>query len=99
MTSNIDTQAGALGLGSAPLAHGYREDTPVADPHDFRARVEHAIESLITLLDSIDAPGEDLEPEPLEDNGDAEVEGIMSRASYYRGEHDQRLAKPWTAPP
>ncbi len=56
MTSNIGTQTGVSSIGSALPAH------------DFRAHVEHAIESLIALLDSIDAPGDDLEPEPLEDD-------------------------------
>ncbi len=38
-----------------------REFIPVTDPPEFRARVEHAIDSLIALLDSIDAPREDYE--------------------------------------
>ena len=39
---------------------------PVALP--LRLRVEHAVDSLIALLDALDAPGEDLEPEPIEND-------------------------------
>ena len=57
MTSNIGTQTGVSSIGSALPAH------------DFRARIENAIESLIALLDTIDAPGDDLEwDDPAEED-------------------------------
>ncbi|MBN9062121.1 MAG: hypothetical protein BGP06_05285 [Rhizobiales bacterium 65-9] len=41
-----------------------------------RRRIEDAIDRLIAVLDALDAPGEDLEPEPVGDDGfgDCEVE-------------------------
>lgn len=42
------------------------------DPKRDRAKIEQIIEFLIAKLDSVDAPLEDLEPEPDEEPGDHE---------------------------
>lgn len=45
----------------------------VLDPEHARGALEAYIEHLITLLDALDAPGEDLEPEPDEALDDDEA--------------------------
>ena len=67
--------------------------------HDFRARVENAIDSLIALLDSIDAPGEDLEwDDPPEDDDADEWDARGAPQPGYCDNVDQRRPEKWTAP-
>lgn len=42
------------------------------DPAQHRAQIEATIEHLIAMLDELDAPSDDLEPEPDEESGDDE---------------------------
>jgi len=50
-----------------------RQPSPVAlERAAARRRLESIISRAIVLLDALDAPAEDLEAEPDEDNGDAE---------------------------
>ena len=55
-------------------APDFGEEIPTVDPSDLRVRIDAAIETLISLLDAIDAPLEDCEPS--EDHEDDDPSGV-----------------------